>query len=101
MYKRQIQGVPRDIFTIAHEIGHAILHDDIEEIALARNDEEIKPFENPEWQANTCLLYTSRLHLAKTNVKDVVGWDDENGRTVIEVNSKYEPNRIIIERKQT
>lgn len=53
VYERAIQGVPRDIFTIAHEIGHAILHDDIEEIALARNDEEIKPFENPEWQANT------------------------------------------------
>lgn len=53
VYERAIQGVPRDIFTIAHEIGHAILHDDIQEIALARNDEKIKAFENPEWQANT------------------------------------------------
>lgn len=53
VYERAINRVPRDIFTIAHEIGHAILHDDIQEIALARNDEEIKAYENPEWQANT------------------------------------------------
>ena len=53
VYERATMGVPRDIFTIAHEIGHALLHDDIEEIALARNDENIKAYENPEWQANT------------------------------------------------
>ena len=44
VYERAIQGVPRDIFTIAHEIGHAILHDDIQEIALARNDEKINMY---------------------------------------------------------
>ena len=53
VYERAIQGRPRDIFTIAHEIGHALLHDNLQEIALARNDENIKAFEKPEWQANT------------------------------------------------
>lgn len=43
-------------------------------------------------------LKSYRLHLAKTQVKDVVGWDDENGTKDIEVNITYEPNRIIIER---
>ena len=52
VYERAVSGVPRDIFTIAHEIGHAVLHD-IDTIALARNDEKIKAYENPEWQANT------------------------------------------------
>lgn len=50
---------------------------------------------------NTKLIKGYRVHLAKTKVKDVVGWDDENGAKEIEVNIKYEPNRIIIERKQT
>lgn len=47
---------------------------------------------------NSKLLKGYRVHLAKTQVKDVVGWDDENGTKDIEVNITYEPNRIIIER---
>lgn len=49
---------------------------------------------------NNKLLKGYRVHLAKTQVKDVVGWDDKNGTKDIEVNIIYEPNRIIIERKQ-
>lgn len=53
VYERAIKGNPRDIFTIAHEIGHALLHDNLQEIALARSDENVKTYEKPEWQANT------------------------------------------------
>lgn len=54
VYERAINGVPRDRFTIAHEIGHLILHTD-NRIALAREIgiEQIPSFRDPEWQANT------------------------------------------------
>ena len=43
----------RDLFTIAHEIGHLFLHRD-SSISFARDSKkEIKKFEDPEWQANT------------------------------------------------
>lgn len=42
----------RHRFTIAHELGHAILHKN-SELSLARmNSNDIKAYENPEWQAN-------------------------------------------------
>ena len=68
VYERAIQGIPRDIFTIGHEIGHAILHDDIKEIALARADEKINAFENPEWQANT---FAGELIAPSDTLKDM------------------------------
>ena len=45
------EGNPRHRFTIAHEIGHYILHKN--RVILCRSDEKIKPYEHPEWQANT------------------------------------------------
>lgn len=54
VYEGAISGVPRDRFTIAHEVGHYILHQPAN-IALARKEkaERIPPFKDPEWQANT------------------------------------------------
>lgn len=49
---------------------------------------------------NKKLIKGYRVHLTKTKVKDIVGWDDDNGKKDIEVNIIYEPNRIIIERKE-
>ena len=40
--------------TIAHEVGHVLLHSEQNIQQLARtNKETIKPYENPEWQADT------------------------------------------------
>lgn len=39
----------RHRFTIAHEIGHLLLHRNVK---LARSDGERKIYEDPEWQAN-------------------------------------------------
>ena len=53
VYDQALEGNPRHRFTIAHEIGHAVLHNDIKK--LARIDgkiPEIKAYEDPEWQAN-------------------------------------------------
>lgn len=54
VYEGAISGVARDRFTIAHEIGHFILHQPAN-IALARNEvaETIPAYKDPEWQANT------------------------------------------------
>ncbi len=64
---------PRDLFTIAHEIGHIFLHDS-KSIALARSDYKIKKFEDPEWQANTFaaeLLVPSNVIKSKT-IEEIV-----------------------------
>jgi Zn-dependent peptidase ImmA (M78 family) len=54
VYERAVSGSGRDRFTIAHEIGHYIMHKP-GSIALARshNFEKIPSFKSPEWQANT------------------------------------------------
>ena len=52
VYLRAINNVPRDLFTIAHEIGHALLHDN-DTIVLARSEDKVRAYEDPEWQANT------------------------------------------------
>ena len=52
VYIRATQGNPRDIFTILHEIGHVIFHNN-RTIEFARNEEKIPIYMDPEWQANT------------------------------------------------
>ncbi len=49
---------PRDRFTIAHEIGHAIMHSS-RNIKLCRINEycKVKTYEDPEWQANAFAGY--------------------------------------------
>lgn len=49
VYDGACNGVGRDRMTIAHEIGHAILHTD--SLRSARDFGAIKRFEDPEWQA--------------------------------------------------
>lgn len=52
VYEGAISGVPRDRFTLAHEVGHFMLHQPAN-ISLARNEKAIPSYINPEWQANT------------------------------------------------
>lgn len=53
IYLRAAQGEGRDRLTIAHEVGHLFMHED-DAIALCRlaPNEHLKPFEDPEWQAD-------------------------------------------------
>ncbi len=53
VYLRAAAGEGRDRLTIAHEVGHLFMHED-DSIALCRlaPDEQLKPFEDPEWQAD-------------------------------------------------
>ncbi|MBH0156777.1 ImmA/IrrE family metallo-endopeptidase [Fictibacillus sp. 5RED26] len=54
VYLNAIEGIARDRFTVAHEIGHLFLHKP-GSIALARSQkaDSIPAFKSPEWQANT------------------------------------------------
>lgn len=50
VYEGAIKGVPRDRFTLCHELGHYLLHQP-ERISHARGN--VPAYQNPEWQANT------------------------------------------------
>lgn len=58
VYERACAGSPRDRFTVAHEIGHFILHEK-SDVGLARmdSDERIPAYMDPEWQANVFAGY--------------------------------------------
>lgn len=51
VYENACNGVGRDRFTIAHEIGHYFLHS--EGFSFARTDGNVPAYRDPEWQANT------------------------------------------------
>jgi len=51
VYIGACEGNGRDRFTIMHEIAHFFLHRGMK-VRLARGNEEIRRFEDPEWQAD-------------------------------------------------
>lgn len=51
VYEGAIKGSGRDRMTIAHEMGHAILHSDVQLARMAPGAEKPKPFRCTEWQA--------------------------------------------------
>ena len=53
IYERARNGEGRDRFTIAHEIGHYILHNTrLLKLTRVYQNEKIKPYEDVEWQAD-------------------------------------------------
>lgn len=52
VYNGACNGNHRDRFTLAHELGHLLLHE-TDSISFARSNEKIKAYLDPEWQANT------------------------------------------------
>lgn len=53
VYDRAADGNPRDRFTIAHEIGHYLMHSP-STVSFARDSgQRTPPYLDPEWQANT------------------------------------------------
>jgi Zn-dependent peptidase ImmA (M78 family) len=49
VYEGAVDGNGRDRFTLAHEVGHLLIHSG-QNIKLARG--KIKTYEDPEWQAD-------------------------------------------------
>ena len=52
VYERACAGEGRDRLTIAHEVGHVILHGNLSLARSATNPRQMRPFESSEWQAN-------------------------------------------------
>lgn len=52
IYDRAVAGLGRDRMTIAHELGHYLLHNkQMGMLTRVYDNEQIKTFEDPEWQA--------------------------------------------------
>ncbi len=51
VYLNALEGSFKDLFTIAHELGHLFLHDE-EAIIFARSFMNVPAFRSAEWQAN-------------------------------------------------
>lgn len=51
-YMKAYTGRERERFTVAHELGHLVLHQNVA-LSFARSEDTVKAFEDPEWQANT------------------------------------------------
>lgn len=68
VYEAACMGDGRHRFTLAHEIGHYLLHS--EGVCLSRSVSvsEIKPYFNPEWQANT---FASALLMPRNLIKNM------------------------------
>lgn len=49
VYDKAVEGNPRHRFTLAHELGHFLLHTP-DRVSFARG--EVPAYMNPEWQAN-------------------------------------------------
>lgn len=53
VYEGFLADQPRDRFTVAHEVGHLLLHNGVGLARSMRKPSELKAYENSEWQANT------------------------------------------------
>lgn len=52
VYDRACKGYGRDRLTMAHELGHLLLHN-MKNLSLARNaNQKVAAYSDPEWQAN-------------------------------------------------
>lgn len=80
VYDGACHGNGRDRFTLAHELGHSLLHRDAVN-SFARNEDKIPPYEDPEWQANT---FASMLLIPRNEI---------SGLTVDDVAQRYEVSR--------
>ena len=93
VYDAACMGDGRHRFTLAHEIGHYLLHS--EGVCLSRsvNESEIKPYLNPEWQANTfaSALLMPRSLIKSMTVKQIA---DECGTSFQAASIAYKKSRV-------
>lgn len=63
VYEKAIRGDGRARFTIMHEVGHLLMHDN-NRVALCRKSNNVTPkvYESPEWQAD---VFAGEILIAK------------------------------------
>jgi Zn-dependent peptidase ImmA (M78 family) len=77
VYDNAVMGEGRDRMTIAHEFGHYFLHQGLESSFMQADDAyEIKPYEDPEWQAKAfagelLIPYTEREKLSVDEIVEI------------------------------
>lgn len=71
VYENACDGVGRDRFTIAHEIGHYFLHRN--GFSFARTERQVPTYSDPEWQANTfaSFLLMPRAQTSFMSIEDI------------------------------
>lgn len=57
---------PRHRFTVAHELGHYFMHDDITAFSRCESNTNIPSFRDPEWQAN---VFAAAFLMPKSLIK--------------------------------
>lgn len=73
VYERAIKGKARDRFTVAHEIGHAVMH--VGTLNRVESGTAVPAYRNPEWQANkfaAALLMPRQLIHQCTSTGEIV-----------------------------
>ena len=77
IYERARRGEGRDRFTIAHEIGHYILHNtNLLTLTRVYPNEKVKPYEDVEWQADAFAgeLLCPSCAIADMEVNDIANF---------------------------
>ncbi len=69
IYEKAIKGDGHARYSIAHEIGHFILHNDVKvKLCRIHPETQLKPYEDPEWQAD---VFAGELLAPSDLVKDM------------------------------
>jgi len=74
VYEGALQGNGRDRFTIAHELGHLLLHSQPGMPRKMKPASSMKPYVNSEWQANSfagALLIPTTFAVASRNPYEI------------------------------
>lgn len=82
-------GNGRDRFTIMHEIAHYMLHDKTS-ITFARGPEEIKIYEDPEWQADA---FAGEFLMPYDLIKNLSAFDISRKCGVTIAAAEYQENK--------
>lgn len=65
VYEGACEGNGRDRFTLAHELGHFMLHS-LQDYRFARVQDSVPAYRDPEWQANT---FASMLLMPRDRIR--------------------------------
>jgi Zn-dependent peptidase ImmA (M78 family) len=74
-YEGAFANNPRDRFTIAHEVGHALMHVGTLNRTSDRQADKLPAYLDPEWQANFfagALLMSQHLVVACTSLEEIM-----------------------------
>lgn len=99
VYHNAILGVPRDCFTLAHELGHVILHRNTNPVYARSQSDSFHHFtEDAEWQANTFaseLLVDSRQLEGLCSPRDIANRFGVSLETAGILYERYEKSGIL------